>query len=59
MPQRLETVTIRDSNEGEVYPNLTVGTPISIQAYSGTNSLTNYDVNTGLTLDSSVEYRFG
>ena len=59
LPQRLETVTIHNSNEGEVYPNLTVETPISIQTYSGTNSLTNYDVDAGLTLDSSIGYRFG
>ena len=59
LPQRLETVTIRNSNEGEVSPNLTVETPISIQNYSGTNSLTNYDVDARLTLDNYVGYRFG
>ena len=61
LPQRLETVTIHNNNEGEVYPNLT-GTPISIQTYSGTNSLTNCAVDAvdaGLTLDSSISYRFG
>ena len=59
LPQRLETTTIHNSNESEVYPNLTVDTPISIQNYSGTNSLTNYDVDARLTLDSYVGYRFG
>ena len=59
LPQRLETVTICNSNEGEVSPNLTVDTPISIQNYSGTNSLTNYDVDASPTLDSYVGYRFG
>ena len=59
LPQRLETTTIHNSNEGEVYPNLTVDTPISIQNYSGTNSLTNYDVDARLTLDNYIGYRFG